>query len=64
MIGIAHGARASGKNYAFHFSIDGRDLVERMDLSVNVEYANATGDKLGILGPKIEDKNFFWHAQR
>ena len=57
--GIAHRKRAARENHAPHRRIERRNLVERVNLAIDIQFAYAPCDELRILRPEVEDKDLF-----
>jgi hypothetical protein len=50
------GIRRSAENYRLKIGLPILgNVVKRMDFAVHIEFAHATGNKLGILRTKVED---------
>ena len=56
-VGVPHGAGASGQDHALDAVIQGRDLVVRIDLTIDVQLPQAAADELRDLGAEVEDQN-------
>ena len=60
IVGFVNGIGAAGEDDAFR--IEGFDFVqrhiERMQLTINMGFAHAAGDKLGNLRTEVEDEDF------
>ena len=58
---VPYGKGTSRKNDAPHRSIQFRDLVERVDLAIDVEFTHAACDQLRVLRSEIQNDYFFLH---
>jgi Zn-dependent M28 family amino/carboxypeptidase len=61
---VANRIRASGKNYAFEVGPKSGNFIVRVDFAVDIEFPDAAGNQLGILGSEIEDQNHFMHGRK
>ena len=60
-VGIADRARTAGKDDPLHAYIERRDLVERVDFTIDIQLPESSADELGDLGTEIKDDDFFGH---
>jgi hypothetical protein len=52
---VPNGAGGAGKNDSFDVSGVFRDFIVRVNFTVYVQFADSTGDELGVLRTEIED---------
>ena len=57
---IANGEGTSREDHAPYRFVQG-EFVERMDLAIDIQLPNPTGDQLGILRSEIQNQDFFLH---
>ena len=55
---IAYAARTSAQNDAFCRGIQSRKPVERIDLAIDIQFPQASADKLRHLGAEIQNNDF------
>ena len=53
--------RAAGKYHAFDAFIQRRNLVERIDFTIDIQFPQPPSYELGDLGTEIQDDYFFCH---
>ena len=56
---VAHRVGAAGEDHALHVGVELRPSVEGVDLAIDVEFADSSGDELRVLGAEIYDDYFF-----
>ena len=56
-VGVPHRAGAAGQDHTPDGSVQGRNLVIRINFTINVELAEAASDELGHLGAEIKDQD-------
>ena len=61
---IAHRERAAAENHALDILANGRNLVVRMDFTIDVQLAQAATDELGHLRAEVKDENHFLHKPK
>ena len=60
---VTHRARASGKDHSLDGGVQRRNLVERVDFAINVQFAESAPDELRHLRTEIQNDDFFCHRR-